>query len=188
MKKSILCFSVFFAFSLGLYAQDNGNAGLGVIVNHHGERNFVPGPVSRDALDAIIQAGIRAPSANNRQPWRFTVVQSQSLVRRIVPAAVDGNVLIIISAPGDGRTNGREILDCGLAVESMYLAAQALGLGSRIYTGPIDAVNSQLKSELGLPRDHSAVVLLRVGRAVVPVDAASAASPRRAADETVSYK
>jgi nitroreductase len=95
-------------------------------------------------------------------------------------------VLIVISAPGDGRTNAREILDCGLAAQSMYLAAQALGLSSRIYTGPIEAVNSQLKAELELPQGHNAVVLVRVGR--LASDATSAASARRNANETVVYK
>jgi nitroreductase len=180
----ILSFAVLSAGGLG--AQEN--TGLGAILNHYAARNFAAGDVSRADLDRIVQAGIRSPSASNRQPWRFTVVRNQSLARRIVSNITEGNVLIVISAPGDGRTNGGEILDCGLAAESMYLAAQALGLGSRIYTGPIDAVNRQLKTELDLPQGHSAVVLVRVGRLAAPVDAASAASSRRAAGETVIYK
>jgi nitroreductase len=185
MKKPCLV-CVLLGFSLGLCAQDNG--ALGAILNHYAARNFAAGEVARADLERIIQAGIRSPSAANRQPWHFTVVQNQGLLRRIVSNSTEGNVLIVISAPGDGRTNGREILDCGLAAQSMYLAAQALGLGSRIYTGPIDALNSQLKAELGLPQGHSAVVLVRVGRRAPDADAASAASARRAANETVSYK
>jgi nitroreductase len=104
-----------------------------------------------------------------------------------VPDVVDGNVLIVVSASGDGKTNGAGILDCGLAAESMYLATQAIGLGSRIYTGPIDAVNRSLKGDLGLPSGHSAVVIIRVGK-VQQVDAASAASSRNAASALVTYK
>ena len=37
-------------------------------------RKFLPDPVSHDMIENILQAGIDAPSAKNRQPWRFVVV------------------------------------------------------------------------------------------------------------------
>jgi len=96
-------------------------------------------------------------------------------------------VLIVVSASGDGRTNGTEILDCALAVQSIYLAAQALGYGSRIYTGPMNDINKNLKVELGLPGGHSAVALVRVGK-VEKLDAVSGASARKSVDSVVTYK
>jgi nitroreductase len=166
--------------------QNSGPAGS--ILNHYAARNFIAGSIPKADLDLMIQAGIKAPSAGNRQPWYFTVVQSQTLAKRIVPQYVDGNVLIVISASGDGKTNGGAILDCALAVENIYLAAQALGYGSRIYTGPMDALNRDLKTELGLPDGYSAVVLVRVGRVQPGVDAVSAASSRKSADSLVNYR
>ncbi|MDR2028573.1 MAG: nitroreductase family protein [Treponema sp.] len=171
--------------SLG--AAENTQA-LEVITNNYAARNFAPGAVNKADLDRILAAGVRAPSAGNRQPWRFTVVQNQALAKRIVPNISDGNVLIIISAAGDGKTNGSVILDCALATESIYLAAQALGLGSRIYTGPMDTVNSQLKAELGLPNDYSAVALVRIGQVAPGTDAVSSASGRKSPDSVVTYK
>jgi nitroreductase len=183
-------FGVFFALGIfgiipALGAQD---AGIKPMLNHYAARNFSPGNISRGDLDQIVQAGIRAPSANNRQPWVFTVVQNLDLAKRMVPNTLEGNVLILVSAQGDGKTNGREILDCALAVESIYLAAQALGLGSRIYTGPMDGINRSLKGELGLPAGYSAVALVRVGRVPPGVDAVSAASSRKSAADVVNYK
>jgi nitroreductase len=70
----------------------------------------------------------------------------------------------------------------------MYLAAQALGYGSRIYTGPIDSLNQNLKSQLGLPSGHNAIVLVRVGRLRDNVDAQSAASARASMTSKVQYK
>jgi nitroreductase len=183
--KKVLCvfFALFCAFSV--FGQEN--QGLKAIVNHYAARNFVAGTVNPSDLDQIIQAGVRAPSASNKQPWRFTVVQDQTLAKHIVSNNVEGNVLIVISAAGDGKTNGRAILDCALAAENIYLAAQALGYGSRIYTGPMDALNRNLKGDLGLPAEHSAVVLVRVGR-VQAVDAVSAASARKNARDVTVYK
>ncbi|MDR2364075.1 MAG: nitroreductase family protein [Spirochaetaceae bacterium] len=169
-----------------LGAQDAGKAAP--IINHYGAANFVAGDITKTELDIIIAAGIRSPSARNRQPWHFTVVQNRALSSKIVPNMPEGNILIIISAAGDGKTNGSEILDCALATQSIYLAAQALGLGSRIYTGPMDAVNNRFKAELGLPGGHSAVALVRIGRLPPGVDAASSASRRNAPDRMVTYK
>jgi nitroreductase len=166
--------------------QNSGPAGS--ILNHYAARNFIAGSIPKADLDLILQAGIKAPSAGNRQPWYFTVVQNQTLAKRIVPQQVDGNVLIVISASGDGKTNGGAILDCALAAENMYLAAQALGYGSRIYTGPMDALNRDLKADLGLPSGYSAVALVRVGRVQPGVDAVSAASSRKPADSLVNYR
>ena len=189
MNKAIL--SIIVVFLLGaafLPAQSADNPALKPIINNFGARNYAPGAVTKAELDLIIQAGIRAPSAANRQPWHFTVVQNQALVKQLVSQATDGNILIVVSAAGDGKTNGAAILDCALAVQSMYLAAQAIGLGSRIYTGPMDTLNSRFKSELGIPADQNAVALVRIGRLPAGVDAVSSASPRNSAEQTVSYK
>ncbi|MDR0584562.1 MAG: nitroreductase family protein [Treponema sp.] len=190
MKKYLFAF-VILSMGMGalsIFAQQAGPAG--VIINHYAANNnqFVAGTIPGADLDRIVQAGVRAPSAGNRQPWHFTVVQDLTLVKKIVPQAVNGNVLIVISAEGGGKINGAQIIDCALAAESVYLAAQALGYGSRIYTGPIDSINRSLKSDLGLPVGHSAVVLVRAGRISAGIDAVSAASSRRSANDLVTYK
>ncbi|MDR1576158.1 MAG: nitroreductase family protein [Treponema sp.] len=188
MKKYLLL-TVILSMGMGafpVFAQQGGPAGA--IINHYAANNFVAGAIPAADLDRIVQAGIRAPSARNRQPWHFTVVQNLALAKKVVPQTLDGNALIVISAAGDGKTNGAEILDCALAAQSIYLAAQALGYGSRIYTGPIDGVNRGLKSDLGLPGGHSAVVLIRVGKISAGTDAVSAASSRKPAGNMVTYK
>ena len=183
MKKKIIAalLAVLCVFSLS--AQDASRAA--VMLNHFAARNFTTGAIPRADLDIIIQAAVRAPSASNRQPWFFTVVQNMDLAKKIVPQIVEGNVLIIVSTEG---TTDREILDCALATQNIYLAAQALGYGSRIHTGPIDSLNRTLKGELGLPANRNAVALIRIGRLAENADAASAASARKAAGETVTYK
>jgi len=159
----------------------------GVIRGHYAapRDGYAAGDIPKADLEAIVQAAVQAPSASNRQPWFFTVVQSLDLAKKIVPQTVEGNVIIVISTDG---TTEREILDCGLATQSIYLAAQALGYGSRIHTGPIDNLNENLKGELGFPENRKAVALVRIGRLAENVDAASAASARKSAGETVTYK
>jgi len=184
---AIVSLAVIFGGLQTVCAQQSGGP-ADVIINHYAARKFTAGAIPAADLDRIVQAGIRAPSARNLQPWHFTVVQNQSLAKKMVSDIVDGNVLIIVSALGDGKTNGVQILDCALAVESVYLAAQALGYGSRIYTGPMDSLNKDLKAELGFPSGHSAVALVRVGKVQGGVDAVSAASNRKKTEEVVTYK
>jgi len=188
MKKlCVIIVSMITVGCLQLAAQEiSGSAS--VILNHYSARNFLTGALPAADLNAIIQAGVRAPSAANQQPWHFTIVRTLSLAQKIIPQTVEGNVLIVISAAGDGKTNTREIIDCSLTTQSIYLAAQALGHGSRIYTGPINNLNSNLKGELGLPAGHNAVAIVRVGRVQPGVDAVSAASARKKAEELVTYK
>jgi len=189
LAKNISCtVALFMVILLGslqtVCAQQNsgktdGSGLAGVIINHYAARNFIEGAILAADLDRIVQAGIRALSVRNLQLWHFTVVQNQNLAKKMVSDNADGNVLIIVSAAGDGKTNGVQILDCALAVESIYLAAQAQGYGSRIYTGPMDNLNKNLKTELGLPSGHSAVALVRVGKVQSGADAVSAASNRK---------
>jgi nitroreductase len=190
MKRTLLTLALIGAALIlprpGLNAADADT--LGVITGHYAARNFAAGSISRTDLDTILAAAVRAPSAGNRQNWHFTVIQNQDLAKRIVSNNIDGNILIVISAPGDSKTNGATMLDCGLATQSIYLAAQALGLGSRIYTGPMDAVNGRLKGELGLPSGYSAAALVRIGRLSAGADAVSGASSRKAPDSVVNYK
>jgi nitroreductase len=191
MKKAFvfltLVLVVLFSSPAMLGAQQNSEA-INVITNHYALRSFASGAVSKADLDKIIQAAVHAPSASNRQNWHFTVVQNQSLANQVVPNLTPDNVLIVISGPGDGKTNGPIILDCALAAQNIYLAAQALGLGSRIYTGPIDNVNAKLKTLLDLPNGYSAVALVRIGRVPPGADAVTSASPRKSADAVVNYK
>jgi nitroreductase len=189
MKKAIISAAILFVlvFAPFIDAQET-KAGIDVILNHYAAWNFIIGSIPRVDLDRIVQAGIRAPSADNRQPWLFTVVQNRNPAIKIMPSVTDGNVLIVISA-ANAAANGRVILDCALATESIYLAAQSLGYGSRIYTGPtVDGINRSLKGDLGIPLDHSAVAVVRVGKIQPGVDAVSAASSRKSVSEVVNYK
>ena len=49
-------------------------------------RNFLAEPVSRDVLEALLQAAVSAPSAHNRQPWRFLVIDGLVAKQRLALA------------------------------------------------------------------------------------------------------
>ena len=101
-----------------------------------------------------------APSARNSQPWRFIVVTGRENVENVVTKAfkevnqvVKGASALIIACgnPNDDViADGKEIylLDIGLAMENLLLAATDLGL----VTHPMAAVDEvELRKVLGIP-------------------------------------
>ena len=49
-------------------------------------RSYTDQPVSKEKINEIIQAGRYAPSATNRQPWRFIVITNKSMIDEISDA------------------------------------------------------------------------------------------------------
>lgn len=54
-------------------------------------RSFKTSPPSREELLKLIEAAITAPSASNKQPWRFVIVTNRDVITRLA-AAVRGEV------------------------------------------------------------------------------------------------
>ena len=49
-------------------------------------RRFQPEPPPRALLEQILEAAVTAPSASNRQPWRFFVVEQRACIDRMADA------------------------------------------------------------------------------------------------------
>lgn len=62
---------------------DNTNGVLDAIANRRSTREFADVPVADSDLQVVLQAGAQAPSAGNRQPWRFFLAQDQAIRGRI---------------------------------------------------------------------------------------------------------
>jgi nitroreductase len=182
--KSTLIILALFAVS-NLYGQIPDNCVVNVILSGYSERAYTSEPVTEQQLDLILKCGIKAPSGRNMQPWRFTVVQDEAIMKEIINDVVAGNVLIIVS--GLESENGTTPdFDCGLVAESMFVAAHGLGLGARIYGSPARNINS--KSELfQIPSGYQAIVVLRIGNVDKSVDAISSATARKDPGEVINY-
>jgi nitroreductase len=64
-----------------------GEAMLAWLRERRSIRRFTDQPIDRGVLLRVLQAAITAPSATNRQPWRFAAVTSAAMKRRIANAA-----------------------------------------------------------------------------------------------------
>ena len=50
------------------------------ILNRKSVRQFLDKPVEQSKIDLVLRAGMSAPSARNRQPWKFVVVDEKDLL------------------------------------------------------------------------------------------------------------
>jgi len=133
----------------------------------------------------ILQCGIKAPSSRNGQPWHFTVLKNEALMKEIIPNITPGNVIIVISGK-ESQTETTPDFDCGLTTQNMFVATTSMGLGARIYGGPIAAARSK-REVLQIPERFTPVIMLRVGNFEKSTDAVSGASPRKAKEEVVNW-
>jgi F420 biosynthesis protein FbiB-like protein len=56
---------------------------LSIITSRRSIRRFSPRAVSKDVIEKLLEAAVCAPSAHNRQPWRFVVLSSEELRFRL---------------------------------------------------------------------------------------------------------
>jgi len=72
---------------------DTKNDGLtfffDVIKNRRSIRKFKSIPVPQDHIIKILEAASLAPTANNRQPWKFLVIQNPETIQAIKQASVE---------------------------------------------------------------------------------------------------
>ena len=57
-------------------------------------RRYRPEPLPPSLLDQLLNAGIWAPSAHNRQPWRFAVIQNDAIKQKLA-AAMGAEVTVL---------------------------------------------------------------------------------------------
>ena len=186
-KKLTILSIALLAISFILHGQSGPGSITDVILKSYSSRVYTSEPVSDQDLDMILQCGLKAPSSRNGQPWKFTVVKDTALMKKAIGNINPGNVLIFVSGPESQERAGVDF-DCALATENMNIAAQSLGLGARIYGGPVNNVNSAMKQILEIPEGYRVVTILRVGHLDKNIDAVSSASARKKYEEVVNYR
>ena len=60
---------------------------LALLRSRRSVRVFTSERPKREAIERLIEAAVTAPSAGNKQPWRFFVVENAALIRQLADAA-----------------------------------------------------------------------------------------------------
>lgn len=136
------------------------------IASRHSTRSFTHEPVSREQLEAILDAGRHAPSARDEQPWQFVVVAEAAARKRIAELTetsggfvADAPVCIAVFCK-----DGKYFLEDGCAAaQNMLVAATALGLQSCWVAGDKKPYAQAVATLLFAPANLRLVALLVVG-------------------------
>lgn len=125
------------------------NETLKNIMNRRSIRVFTSQQITEGELEAILKAGLYAPSAHNEQSWHFTVVQNQDILNRLsddfkkIAKESDKeelkqfadmpqlfyNAPTVIIISGDQKCIIPQV-DCAAATQNMLIAAESLKIGS----------------------------------------------------------
>jgi nitroreductase len=138
------------------------------ITSRRNVREFEQQPIDDADLDRILEAGRRAPSARNSQPWDFVVVTDREQLRELSGvwrgaghvAHSAATIVLVIEDSDDPMLRQRARYDLGQTTMAMLIAAADLGIGS----GHSSVRDQDLaRSVLGLPPDRVAAYLLDFG-------------------------
>lgn len=159
------------------------NQVVDAITERRSIRSYKNTQISGSEIATILEAGIWAPTASNRQQICFYVIQDKNKISSISAGFSkfsfdDGKIhdfsygaptLIMLF----GKTGGRFMeVDAGIAAENMSLAAHCLGLGSLIIGCIKDYIDSEegrkYAVSLGIPEDQSFGIALALGYTNAP--------------------
>jgi len=135
--------------------------------------------ISQHDLLSILEAARWAPSSNNGQPWRYSVLnRGTDLFNQVAAEGLSGfnqawapksSTLVIVSIQtktADGKENKSAHYDAGLSVSNLVIQAHKLGLHAHQIGG---FVPDALRSILELDEDLSPIVVVAIGK-VAPAE------------------
>jgi nitroreductase len=138
------------------------------ITSRRNVRQFADRAIDDEALDRILEAGRRAPSSRNWQPWDFVLVTDRAQLQELSKVWQGGHhvassaatIALVVEDTDDQHKRETAQYDLGQATVAMMIAAADQGIGSGH-----SAVGDQAKARevLGVPEDRRVAYLVDLG-------------------------
>ncbi len=152
-------------------------------------RKYKAEPVARETMEKILECGINAPNAINKQAWEVRVINDPATMEKffgylttsnpqadpeMVTGCFRGAPTMIIVANETGFRFSP--IDCGLLCENIMLSGWSLGVGSVCLGMPIDFIKNspEALAQLGFSAGYEPIICIGMGYA----DEAPEAKPR----------
>ncbi|HUI71449.1 MAG TPA: nitroreductase family protein [Spirochaetia bacterium] len=140
------------------------------ILKRRSVRSFTSQPLEKDQIERILEAARLAPSAKNRQEWRFIVIQKKETKQKVMEAAFSQEyvgqasaIIAVCTTNIDYRMpNGQLAYPIDLAFASAHIVLQAVheGLGTCCIT-TFD--EQEVRELLTVPFSMRVVLLILIG-------------------------
>lgn len=155
-----------------------------VITTRHSCRKFQDKQVLDDDIIKIINCGLSAPSAMNKQPWFFVIVKDKKTINKLNNLAKESfkhsgepwrikwagqpdfspfynpNALILVCNKKDIQYSKN---DCCFAVQNMSIMAESLGLSTCIIQDICWAIDKNNQREFNIPNEYEIYLALSIG-------------------------
>ena len=163
---------------------------LDAIAARRQRRHFDATPIAEDALNTVLTAASRAPSARNGQRWDFVAVTDRDQLDELTHVWQGANwvnrstatIALIVPTTQDLIEYGSIRFDVGQAAMLLMLAATDQGLAS----GQANCTDQPLvRSILRLPEDRECAILIALGKPVRGTLETTVAHARRGLGELV---
>ena len=140
------------------------------ILTRRSIRKYTNQPVSDEMLKELLEAAMYAPSASNRQPWYFVVINDREIMNEIpkyhayAQMLKEAAIAIFVCCDINLEDKGFGVEDCSAATQNILLAAHASGLGA-VWIGiyPAEPLVTATKKLLNLPGHIIPISLISIG-------------------------
>jgi nitroreductase len=159
----------------GSTASSSTNEAIDCILTRTSVRRYIPGKaIGADTVEIMLRAAMAAPTAVNKQPWAFVVVNERAVLDSLMAACPYAHMLeqapmaVVVcgdlSKALDGEARDMWIEDASAATENLLLAAHALGLGA-VWTGvyPVQERMAGVRKALSMPQSIVPLAVVPVG-------------------------
>lgn len=163
-------------------ADDEKNAVIENIMTRRSVRKYQPQAVNRDTMQIILECGINAPNAINKQSWEVRVVDNPEFIngitdvfKKVSPKMAEGadfknmfrNAPTVVFIANDTTFPFSQV-DCGLMAENMMLSAWSMGIGSVCLGSSAHFINNTPEAapfleKLGFSENYKTLVCIGFG-------------------------
>lgn len=154
------------------------NPVIRTLLSRRSIRRFTDKEIPEAVLNMILRTGYHAPSGNNMQSWRFTVLTKPEDIQRLKQQTKETaelnkvnfygfeNPKVVILVSNDER-NPDGCQDASCAAENIMLAAHSYGIGS-VWLNPLMTLRSEepvktVLDDFGIPAKHIVWAAIALG-------------------------
>ena len=163
-------------------ADEGKNVVIENIMTRRSVRKYQPQAVNRDTMQIILECGINAPNAINKQSWEVRVVDNPEFIngitevfKKVSPKMAEGadfknmfrNAPTVVFIANDTTFPFSQV-DCGLMAENMMLSAWSMGIGSVCLGSSAHFINNTPEAapfleKLGFSENYKTLVCIGFG-------------------------
>lgn len=143
---------------------------ISLIMGRRSIRKYTGEKIPDGDIKVLLEAAMNAPSAHNKQPWHFIVVDDRAVLNRITEYHQYSKMLEhashAIVVLGDNQVQDTDfwIHDCAAATENILIAAHAMGYGA-VWLGvhPHEALIKGTKDLFDVPSHVTPLGIVSLG-------------------------